>query len=279
MKCSKEKIHTDVKKIGVVCKNPDDLPYISAILAKFQITPIANFSDIRAVLDETSLFLSVGGDGTLISLCRKLALKKAYIMGVNAGTLGFLTDIELCKLEEFFKNFLDGRYVIEHPKMLEVRVKKSQKELKKYAFNDVVITRKNIATMSKIDAYLDGKYFNTYWGDGVIITSPIGSTGYNMSAMGPIIYPLSDVFCITPICSHSLTQRPLLLPKQYTLSFKNSISNDIVAIIDGQDIINLKDFDEIFVTLGDKGSNLVKNIEHDYFDVLKRKLGWGQSLK
>lgn len=69
------------------------------------------------------------------------------------------------------------------------------------------------------------------------------------------------------------------MPKQYTLSFKNSISNDIVAIIDGQDIINLKDFDEIFVTLGDKGSNLVKNIEHDYFDVLKQKLGWGQSLK
>lgn len=283
-------IHYGLKFAGIIAKNSPNLAigikHVQNLLIKHNITPLLEKDTAKLLnLDGTSLdkitkktkfIISLGGDGTLISVCRKLALKDVFVLGIHAGTLGFLTDIKIDEFEGFLSSFLEGKYDVERPYLLDVYFKKnSGKSIKKLAFNDVAITRNSVGSMAKIDAFLDGKYFNTYHGDGVIVSSPVGSTAYNMSANGPIIYPLCDVFCVTPICSHSLTQRPLVLPKKYAVSFKNSQKSGVSIVIDGQEIFDMAEFDEILVGIDETRANLIRHKERNYFDVLKEKLRWG----
>ncbi|NLK66811.1 MAG: NAD(+) kinase [Campylobacteraceae bacterium] len=284
-------VHKNLKTIGIVAKNPKNALGLVDFFSKHGIEVmfgkrtasnlgIEGFS-LDEICEKTNLIISLGGDGTLISTCRKIArkgYKDVHVLGIYDGTLGFLTDIDLNELEQFFDEFLEGKYDVERPLMLEITLKKQgKKDINKIAFNDIVLTRSAVISMSKVDAYLNGKYFNTYYGDGVIVSSPVGSTAYNMSANGPIIYPLSKTFCITPICSHSLTQRPVVLPSEYKLSFKNMGSSNVSIVIDGQDSFDMSEFDEVFITIGSTHANLIRHLDRDYFDVLKEKLHWGHN--
>ena len=287
----KVNMHESLKYIGIVAKNPKKALSLVEFFSKFNIKLLFDKKtalnlgvkghSLSEICDKTNLILSIGGDGTLIGTCRDLVNKgfdEIYVLGVYDGTLGFLTDIKFDELEGFFEEFLEGKFEVERPLMLEVTFKKQgTKDIKKVAFNDVVFTRSAVLSMSRVDAYLNDKYFNTYYGDGVIVSSPVGSTAYNMSANGPIIYPLSDAFCITPICSHSLTQRPVMLPKEYKLSFKNADSSNVSVVIDGQDSFDMSDFDEVFITIGNTHANLIRHLNRDYFEVLKDKLHWGHN--
>lgn len=285
-----KKIHINIKSIGIVAKKSEEvgliLEKIEKILAKNKISLLIekesaeffnkNGVSLAEILKQTEILISLGGDGTLISIARQVATKNAFILGIHAGTLGFLTDINPKDFEKFLGEFLNGEYEIERPYMLDVLLeKKDGKIVKKVAFNDVVLNRNNVASMAKIDAFLNRKYFNTYFGDGVIISSAVGSTAYNMSANGPIIYPLSDVFAITPICSHSLTQRPLILAKNYSVNFRTN--SDVSVIIDGQDIFDMGEISSVYVGINQTKSSLIRGKNHDYFDVLKEKLHWGHN--
>lgn len=282
-------LHENLKFAGIIAKNPSSALEISEILREFKIESLFETKSAKALglkpysLCEISKFtnfiISVGGDGTLIGACREVVSKcsaNPYILGVYDGNLGFLTDIKISEFRGFMSEFLKGEYKVEHPLMLEARFyKNSQLVSTKVAFNDVVFTRTAVLSMSSVDAYLNGEKFNSYYGDGVIISSPIGSTAYNMSAGGPIIYPLSSDICITPICSHSLTQRPLVISGFANLSFKNSSGSKVGVVIDGQKVYDMDKFDEIFVGLGKSSANLIRHIGRDYFAVLRDKLNWG----
>lgn len=279
-----------LKYIGIVAKNPkkclkfvkffENLGYEVLFLEK----AITKFENLSKIDEKKTLILSIGGDGTLISTCREIAkigFLNLSILGIYDGTLGFLTDVKLENLSEFFSEFLDGKYKIKKPLMLEVTLKSGKKyqenQINLIAFNDVVLSRSAVLSMSKVDAYLDDEYFNTYYGDGVIVSSPVGSTAYNMSANGPIIYPMSKVFCMTPICAHSLTQRPLVLPAEYELKFKNAGNSKVSVIIDGQNAFDMSKFDEVIVKLGSTHANLIRHLDANYFEVLKTKLHWGHN--
>ncbi|CZE49226.1 NAD(+) kinase [Campylobacter geochelonis] len=288
MKKENINIHKNLKIIGLVAKNGENIAVIEEFFASRGIEILVEKNSAKKIgkkgfsLDEickkTNFIISLGGDGTLISTCRQVVGKDVYVLGIHDGTLGFLTDIKMNDMQSFFTQFFAGIYEIERPLMLDVVFKKNGgKNIKRVAFNDVVITRNTISSMSKVDTYLNGKYFNTYYGDGVIVSSPAGSTAYNMSANGPIIYPLSNVFCITPICSHSLTQRPLVLPNEHELSFKNVDENEVAIVIDGQDVFDMNKFDEVCIHLGNTHANLIRHLNRDYFSVLKEKLHWGHN--
>lgn len=283
---NKINLEKNLKYIGIVAKNPknclkfvkhfESLGYEILFLEK----TINKFENLHKIDEEKTLILSIGGDGTLISTCREIAkigFKNLNVLGVYDGTLGFLTDVKINNLKEFFTDFLKGKYEIKKPLMLEISLKNSKDEIKLIAFNDLVLSRSAVLSMSKVDAYLDDEYFNTYYGDGVIVSSPVGSTAYNMSANGPIIYPMSKVFCITPICAHSLTQRPLVLPAEYKLKFKNAGNSKVSIIIDGQNAFDMSKFDEVVVRLGDTHANLIRHLNANYFEVLKNKLHWGHN--
>lgn len=279
-------LEKNLKYIGIVAKNPKKclkfVKYFKSLGYEilFLEKTINKFENLHKIDEEKTLILSIGGDGTLISTCREVAkngFKNLNVLGVYDGTLGFLTDVKIDKLNEFFADFLKGKYEIKKPLMLEISLKNSENEIKLIAFNDLVLSRSAVLSMSKVDAYLDDEYFNTYYGDGVIVSSPVGSTAYNMSANGPIIYPMSKVFCITPICAHSLTQRPLVLPAEYKLKFKNAGNSKVSIIIDGQNAFDMSKFDEVVVRLGNTHANLIRHLNANYFEVLKNKLHWGHN--
>ena len=149
----------------------------------------------------------------------------------------------------------------------------NQKVEKLVAFNDIVFSRSKISHMTTIKAYVDGDLFNSYYGDGLIVSTPTGSTAYNLSAGGPVVYPLTEALILTPISPHSLTQRPLVLPVDFVVSFKSS--DDTVIVVDGQETYKMSDVDFVSVKIAERGARLIHSLDRNYFDVLKKKLHWG----
>ena len=215
--------------------------------------------------------ISVGGDGTLLSVVRKSFKYDKPVLGINLGTLGFLTDISMHQLPNFIKDLKNNIYKIDGRMMIEGSV-----NLNKFvAFNDIVISRKSISSMIKIAAKIDGKHFNSYFGDGVIISTPTGSTAYNLSVGGPIVYPLTEAFIVTPVAPHSLTQRPLVMPADFEIEFKITDNQGAVVIVDGQDIYEVEQNQSIKVKIANKKAKMIHRVQRDYFEVLNEKLRWG----
>ncbi len=227
------------------------------------------------ICKECDFIVSFGGDGTLISTVRKSFDFDIPILGVHAGNLGFLADLSLDELDSFVQKIIQNRYRVDERAVLEATVIKNAKEVKYYAFNDIVLTRTRVSNMIHIETLVDSQSFNTYYGDGVIVSTPTGSTAYNLSAGGPVLFPMSNVFALTPICPHSLTQRPVVLPGKYAIEMKTSEERALI-IIDGQDVHELELGESVHIKLAAKTVKLIHKEEYNYFNVLKEKLRWGE---
>jgi len=223
--------------------------------------------EFEKMCKEADFLVALGGDGTLISLARRAYKFDKPILGINAGNLGFLTDINPENLEEFLKKFLKNEYRIDKRMVIEVNFNNQNL----YAFNDVVISKEIFSSMINIKVDTQESFLNNYYGDGLIISTPTGSTAYNLSAGGPVVYPLTESFILTPICPHSLTQRPLILPSYFELTIQ--VENSAKLILDGQEIY---DFKKISIKKAKKPVKLIHRIERNYFDVLREKLKWGE---
>lgn len=226
---------------------------------------------LEELCHKADFLISVGGDGTLLSVVRKSFKYDKPVLGINLGTLGFLTDISMDQLPKFIEDLKNDVYKIDSRMMVEGSV-----NLNKFvAFNDIVISRKSISSMIKISAKIDGKHFNTYFGDGVIISTPTGSTAYNLSVGGPIVYPLTEAFIVTPVAPHSLTQRPLVMPADFEIEFKITDNQGAVVIVDGQDIYEVEQNQSIKIKIASKKAKMIHRIQRNYFEVLNEKLRWG----
>ena len=226
---------------------------------------------LEELCQKVDFLISVGGDGTLLSVVRKSFKFDKAVLGINLGTLGFLTDISMEQLPQFIEDLKNNIYKIDNRMMVEGSV-----NLNKFvAFNDIVISRKSISSMIKIDGKIDGKHFNSYYGDGVIISTPTGSTAYNLSVGGPIVYPLTEAFIITPVAPHSLTQRPLVMPADFEIEFKIIDNQGAVVIVDGQDIYEVEQNQSIKIKIANKKAKMIHRIQRNYFEVLNEKLRWG----
>ncbi len=227
------------------------------------------------MLCQNSDFLvTIGGDGTLISAVRRSYAYQLPVLGIHAGKLGFLADLDFTELEVFVDKLKRGEYRIDKRAMLQATIVTKHGENKVVAFNDIVLTRPSISKMIRLETYVDGKNFNTYYGDGVVISTPTGSTAYNLSAGGPVLFPHTNVFALTPICPHSLTQRPVVLPGHFEIEIKTPDASALL-IVDGQDMVEITDSDTVHIKLAEGGAHLIHRCEFNYFDVLREKLGWG----
>jgi len=229
---------------------------------------------------ETSDFLvSLGGDGTLLSLVRRSYAYKKPVLGINAGNLGFLADVRIDDVSLFLEQLLSDEYRIDERMMIAGYLKKKHGEKKAFfAFNDVVITAPQPSKMVQINASILGDVFNSYRGDGVIIATPTGSTAYNLSAGGPVVYPLTKAFIITPILAHSLAnQRPLVVPADFSIEFDTQ-NHEAIATIDGQEVYQIEEGDVIYIAGASNGARLLHRKERNYFSVLRDKLQWGGKL-
>jgi len=219
--------------------------------------------------------VTVGGDGTLIATVRRSFEHDIPVFGIYAGNLGFLADVGMDELDEFVDKLSKEDYRMDERYVLEASIIKNGEKITMYAFNDIVLTRPSISNMIHVETLVDGKAFNTYYGDGVIVSTPTGSTAYNLSAGGPVLFPLTNVFSLTPICPHSLTQRPMVFPGEFSIEMKTP-KNPALMIIDGQDIHELDAGESVHIRLATKTAKLIHRREFNYFDVLKEKLGWGE---
>ncbi|WP_457743917.1 NAD(+)/NADH kinase [Sulfurimonas sp.] len=278
-----------IKKIGVVLR-----PSTPALKENFfQLEKIFNRYKIEVIIDSISAgmigvvgmdfdilcenadaIVTLGGDGTLISAVRRSFKYDIPIFGVYAGSLGFLADINFDELDSFVSNLVTGKYRVDERAILEATFIQNSKEVTRYAFNDIVLTRPSVSNMIYVETLVDSKPFNTYYGDGVIVSTPTGSTAYNLSAGGPVLFPLTNVFALTPICPHSLTQRPVVLPGEFAIEMKTPKDKALI-IIDGQDKHELEVGESIHIQLAKKKVKLIHRNEFNYFDVLKEKLNWG----
>lgn len=238
--------------------------------------------DFDEMCKKSDLLISLGGDGTLISLSRKSFKYDKPVLGFNAGKLGFLTDVHSDEIESFIDKIFQQKYRIDLRMVLEVKLYANGAHKTIFAFNDAVFSRSSIAGMATIDTYISSKNariakrpLNTYHGDGLIVSTPTGSTAYNLSAGGPIVFPLTEALILTPICPHSLTERPLVLPVDFEVEFTSQ--ERIFIVIDGQDYYNIQDFDYVSVTIAKRSLKMVHRVERNYFEILKEKLHWGST--
>lgn len=231
--------------------------------------------DFDLMCENSDVLVTLGGDGTLISAVRRSFKHDIPVLGVYAGSFGFLADVQLNELDSFVENMVNGDYRVDERSILETSFLQNNKEVTRYAFNDIVLTRHSVSNMIHVETLVAGKAFNTYFGDGVIVSTPTGSTAYNLSAGGPVLFPLTNVFALTPICPHSLTQRPVVLPGEFSIEMKTPKEKALI-IIDGQDKHELEQNKSVHIKLAQKKVQLIHRNEFNYFDVLKEKLGWGE---
>jgi NAD+ kinase len=228
---------------------------------------------ISELCKRSDLLISLGGDGTLLWTARESFLYDMPILGVRAGNLGYLISLKMDDLEWFVPKLFEGEYKIDERVMFDVELKKSGEISKSVAFNEIVFSRAKISSMARIEAYANGEYFNSYFGDGVILSTPSGSTAYNLSCGGPIVLPQTKAMILTPICPHSLTQRPLVFDG-YEITLKSK--DNTVLIIDGQEIYDMSKYDEVMVRYAKRRAKLIFKKEQSHFKILKEKLSWGQ---
>lgn len=217
--------------------------------------------------------LAIGGDGTFLRAARYVAPFDIPVLGINMGTLGFLTEIEVTEMEEALQKLLQGEFWLEERMMLEARVKRKGEIVNSFqGLNDIVINKGPLARLITLKVYVGDEYVTTYKADGVIFSSPTGSTAYSLSAGGPIVYPALDVIIFTPICAHTLEARPLVLPPDKTMCVKIIKQAESMLTIDGQSCFALESDDEIIIAQAPYKVNMIRIKEKRFFTILREKI-------
>lgn len=233
----------------------------------------------RSVLPQVSdVVLVFGGDGTFLDVARLVCRHDIPIVGVNLGSLGFLTEITVDELYSVVESIIKGDYETERREMLSAVINRSSKRIGDYfVLNDVVICKGVMARVIDLEIFIDGSSVTSYRADGLILSTPTGSTAYSLSAGGPIVYPTLPLTIITPISPHMLTNRPLVVSNKSTIKVKVlTKTSDIYLTLDGQLGVNLELGDEVEVRKSDHSVMLIRSPFRDYFTILKTKLMWGK---
>jgi NAD+ kinase len=232
---------------------------------------------LEELSEVSDIFISLGGDGTLLSTARKTFSFKKPILPINGGNLGFLVDLKVEIAQKFIPNLIRGKYKIEKRRAFKVEIEGREDE---FSLNDLLITNTKRMKMSRVNVYkfdleMDGmRLLNSYYGDALIISTPTGSTAYNLSSGGPILHPEMSSYVLTPMAPHSLTQRPVVLPSDKNI-FVGLDGSDGIISIDGQKMIKLERDKLAKISIHNDPIEIIRVEDYNFFDTLREKLGWG----
>ena len=228
--------------------------------------------------EQSDILISLGGDGTILRLARQVAEYGTPILGVNLGKLGFLTEASLEDLDECLEEILRGEYAIVERMMLQATTIKKPRIY--IALNDIVVDKFDTSRVLDLETFVNGEYLATFTADGIILSTPIGSTGYSLANAGPIVTPHNRSITISPICPHTLTARPVIVPDDSTITIKVASPRYKVRLTaDGQDEVLIRPPTEIRVKKARQTARLVKRNNTSYYDVLRKKLNWGRDVR
>ena len=234
------------------------------------------FNSINEIND-LDFILVLGGDGTLLSLARNMKNSNTPILGIHLGDLGFLAKVTLNDLFHRLDQVALGDFILEDRILIQSVIEKADIDLKYYALNDFVISNAEFHRMLNTTVMVDNHLVGNYKADGVIVSTPTGSTAYSLSAGGPIVTPEVDSIIITPTAAHSLTSRPLVIPSNAKIKIKFTKNNDqVLFTADGQIHETLDPENIVQITKADFKINLISFIDNDYFQNLRKKMGWGR---
>jgi len=227
---------------------------------------------------DADLIVVLGGDGTMLSTSRLIGDRDPLVLGINYGSLGYLTEFRIEELYTAVESILAGNYEIDRRVMLEVEhLSGSEVTNSGRVLNDVVINKAALARIIRIEVELNGLFVNSFRADGLIVSTPTGSTAYNLSAGGPIIYPSMNAVVMTPICPFTLTNRPIVIPDNADIDLTLDNENEgVILSLDGQTGYSMRAGDRIRIRKSAATFNLVQPANRNYFDVLRDKLKWGR---
>jgi NAD+ kinase len=234
--------------------------------------------DRKQLPEHSDLLIVLGGDGTLLSAARLAVNRKVPILAVNLGGLGFLTTVSQDELFSILEEIFANRHRISERVMLASEVIRGGSIIRQQmALNDAVLNKEALARIMDLELRVDGEYVTTYKADGLIVATPTGSTAYSLSAGGPILYPIVDAFVVTPICPHTLTNRPIVIPDSVTIEIGfQSGENNAFLTLDGQIGIELSPGDRVVLRSAPNRLRLVRPAKKTYYEILRNKLKWGE---
>lgn len=228
----------------------------------------------KQAVENADMIIVVGGDGSILHAAKHAAVHNIPILGINIGRIGYMTEIEANELELITK-ILAGDYSIEERMMLDVAIRRSKNIIyENLGLNDVVIAKTGTTNIIDLDIYMDGFFISHYTGDGVIVASPTGSTAYSMSAGGPIVDPVSKNITLTPVCTHSLSAKPIVLSPDRIVYIQalSDTEGAIGASVDGEEMVNLKYGDQLIIKRSEYITKLIKVKNLNFYDILCEKL-------
>jgi NAD+ kinase len=291
---------SSIKRIGIVLKphQPEALKTICELvvwLAERNITLVGGPEIERERIEHQTgcgvdqlesekiaagvdLILVLGGDGTMIATARMVGDQEVPVLGVNYGGLGYLAEFRIEELYTALESILSGNYRLDRRVMLSVELKRGDAPPQSNrVLNDVVINKSALARIIEIEAHLNHQFVNAFRADGLIVSTPTGSTAYNLSAGGPVIFPSMNAVVITPICPFTLSNRPIVVPDDAEIELLLKTDNEEVALtLDGQVGFPLKVEDRVAIRKSRTTFNLIQPMNRNYFDVLRDKLRWGR---
>ena len=249
--------------------DPDSAAYVAGA------DPIPRFDLPK---HKPNLVIVLGGDGTLLAAARAFARTTTPILSVNLGSLGFLTEIPLSELYSTLEAWCDNCAEIEVRSMMRAQILRDGKLVQQWdALNDVVVAKGTIARMADFSVEIDNQLVATFRADGIIVSTPTGSTAYNLAANGPIVMPSVNAMLVTPICPHLLTIRPIVVPGDSTISVQVvGVPNEIYLTVDGQEAVELKLNDHVHLQRSEASVRLLRHSPNGLFSVLRSKLKWGE---
>jgi NAD+ kinase len=284
---------TCIRKIGIIFKRQDARiqRIASDIVPWLQSRGVEVFLD-RALLDQcpvsatfaspeelakqAELISVFGGDGTLLYAARLVGAQGIPIIGINLGNLGFLTEVRLDEMHAAFEGLLSGQYRIQERMLLNVEVLRGGSVIARYmALNDAVINKGALARIIDLEVSVNAETVLYTRADGLIVSSPTGSTAYSLAAGGPILYPTLDAFIIAPICPHALANRPLVLPNRHVVGVCLKHGTDVMLTVDGQVGMPLQQEDSVNICRAQSNLHLVLPFGSTFFKLLREKLRWG----
>ncbi len=280
---TKQSIHTLLdlllnRKLDVTIENDffSEIKLINGFAKKYK-----TFKTFKSLDNSFDLLISIGGDGTIlraITFVRDLSIP---IVGINTGRLGFLSTIQTNEIEEAICHILNGNFKISERTLLSVETDPENKAINKlnFALNEIAVSRKNTTAMIKVETHLNKEYLTSYWADGLIVSTPTGSTGYSLSCGGPVITPKTDSFVLTPIAPHNLNARPLVIPDSTEIQLKVDGREDHYLMSLDSRIATLVNSTIVTIKKAPFKIKMVELINESFINTLRKKLLWGEDKR
>lgn len=239
-----------------------------------------NYGNLEDIGLKADLAIIIGGDGNMLGAARKLSRYNIKLIGINRGKLGFLTDLNPANIKQELNNILQGNYFVDKRFLLETKIYNKKKIIKiSHAINEVVVHPKKIAHMIEFEVYINNDFAFSQRSDGMIISTPTGSTAYSLSAGGPILMPALDAMILVPMFPHTLSARPLVINGNSIIKLRFSAAKqDLEISLDGQIILPLHNEENLLIYKSKNYLNLIHPNNYKYFDILSSKLGWSKKL-